>query len=124
VRDPVVDLDVPPYAAELDCWGQDSRGWWALVTWCESVGQERRMMGRSAIMCSGWADARQVRQRSGENYIEVPQVELPDDEASWPQPTDRGPRFWWPANAHHVGILTRQRYKLLEGYRSLKATPS
>ncbi len=124
MRDPVVDLDVPPYAAELDCWGQDSRGWWALVTWCESVGQERRMMRRSAIMCSGWADARQVRQRSGENYTEVPQVELPDDEASWPQPTDRGPRFWFSANAHHVGILTRQRYKLPEGYRSLKATPS
>jgi hypothetical protein len=54
------------------------------------------MMRRSAIMCSGWADARQVRQRSGENYTEVPQVELPDDEASWPQPTDRGPPFWWP----------------------------
>ncbi len=59
---PVVDLDVAPYAAELDCWGQTSVGWWALVTWCESVVQEKRMMRRSAIMCSAWAAARQVRQ--------------------------------------------------------------
>ena len=64
-------------------------------------------MRRSAIMCSGWAGSRQVRQRSGENYTEVPQLELPDDEALWPQPTDRGPRFWWPANAHHVGFRPR-----------------
>ena len=69
------------------------------------------------------AAARPVRQRSGENYAEVPQVELPDDEALWSQPTDRGPRFWWPANAQHVGIPSRQRYELPEGYRSRKTTP-
>ncbi len=70
------------------------------------------MMRRSAIRCPGWAPARQVRQRSGEDYTEVPQVELSDDERLWPPPTNRGPRFWWPADAHHVGILTRQRYQL------------
>jgi hypothetical protein len=121
---PVVDLDVPPYAAELDCWGQCSGGWWALVTWCELVVQEKQMMRRSAIMCSGWAAAPQVRPRSGEDYSEVPHVELPDDEVQWPRPTNRGPRFWWPADAHHVGVLTRQRYELPAGYTSLKATPA
>ena len=30
------------------------------------------MMRRSAIVCSGWAAAPQVRQKSGEDYPEVP----------------------------------------------------
>ncbi len=96
----------------------------ALVTWCELVVQEKLMFRRSAIMCSGWVVADEVRRRSAEDYGDVLQVELPDDEALWPWPVARGPRFWWPAGAHHVGLLSRTRYELPEGSRSVKATPA
>jgi hypothetical protein len=59
-----------------------------------------------------------------EHYRDVPEVELPGNEAVWPRPTNRGPRLWWPAAAHHVGVLTRTRYELPEGDRSIKATPA
>ena len=57
----VVDLDVPPYAAELDCWGKDSRvQWWGLVTWIEDVIQQLRFRRLTGLPCSGWTEARNL----------------------------------------------------------------
>ena len=96
-----------------------------LVTWCEDVVQPRQMGRRSAIMCSGWAAAQHLRPRQGEDYSAVPRVELPDDQAQWPKPSNRGPRFWWPDDAHHVGVLTPATpYALPAGYVSRGSAPA
>jgi hypothetical protein len=121
---PFVDLAISPHAGELDCWGRRPDEWWGLVTWCEDVIQPRQMGRRSAIMCSGWAAAHQLRRRQGEDYSTVPRVDLPDDETRWPKPANRGPRFWWPDNAHHVGVLTGAPYSLPDGYLSRGAAPA
>ena len=116
---PFVELTIPPYEAELDSWGKDSRGrWWGLVTWYEDVVLPKQM-GRSAVLpCSGWVAARHLRKRGDEDYAAVQRVVLPEDDTLWPQPTNRGPHFWWSDKAHHVGILTEAPYELPEGYAS------
>jgi hypothetical protein len=121
---PFVDLAISPHAGELDCWGRRPDEWWGLVTWCEDVVQPRQMGRRSAIMCSGWAAAHHLRRRRGEDYANVPRVDLSDDEAQWPKPTNRGPRFWWPDDAHHVGVLTAAPYSLPDGYVSRGSAPA
>jgi hypothetical protein len=122
---PFVELTIPPYGGELDSWGKDPRGqWWGLVTWYEEVVQPRQM-GRSTVLpCSGWVAARHLRMSDGEDYAAVPRVELAGHEALWPQPTDRGPHFWWSDKAHHVGILTERQYELPEGYAKRGVSPA
>ena len=53
-----------------------------------------------------------------EDYSAVLRVVLPEDDSLWPQPTDRGPNFWWSDRAHHVGVLTESPYELPESYAS------
>jgi hypothetical protein len=122
---PFVELAIPPYGGELDSWGKDPRGqWWGLVTWYEEVVQLKQM-GRSTVLpCSGWVAARHLRMSDGEDYAAVPRVELAEHEALWPQPTDRGPHFWWSDKAHHVGILTERQYELPEGYAKRGVSPA
>ena len=91
---PFVELTIPPQKGELDAWGKDSHGqWWGLVTWYEDVIQPKQMNRRSVLPCSGWAAARHLKKRDDEDYSAVARVVLPEDEALWPQPTNRGPRY-------------------------------
>jgi hypothetical protein len=53
-----------------------------------------------------------------EDYSAVLRVVLPEADSLWPQPTDRGPNFWWSDRAHLVGILTESPYELPESYAS------
>ena len=122
---PFVELTIPPYEGELDSWGKDSRGqWWGLVTWYEDVVLPKQMGRSSVLPCSGWVAAHHLRKRGGEDYSAVLRVVLPEDQALWPLPTDRGPHFWWSEKAHHVGTLTEAPYELPEGYASRGVTPA
>ena len=119
---PFVELTIPPYEGELDSWGKDSRSqWWALVTWYEDVVLPKQMGRSSVLPCSGWVAARHLRKKGGEDYSAVLRVVLPEDQAHWPEPTDRGSNFWWSDRAHHVGILTEAPYELPEGYATARS---
>ena len=77
---PFVELTIPPYEGELDCWGKDSRGeWWGLLTWYEDVVLPKQMGRSSVLPCSGWVAARHLRKKSGEDYSAVPRVQVPED---------------------------------------------
>ena len=62
------------------------------------------------------------QEKDDEDYAAVPRLALPEGEAHWPQPTNRGPRFWWSEKAHHVGTLSDAPYQLPVGYESRGAT--
>ena len=92
------------------------------MTWYEDVVLPKQMGRSSVLPCSGWVAARHLRKRGDADYSAVQRVVLPEDDTLWPQPTDRGPNFWWSDKAHHVGILTERPYGLPEGYASRGVT--
>jgi len=70
------------------------------------------------LWCSGWVPSRYVRTKPNQDYSEVPRVALQDDITMWPTPVERLPRFWWPKEAVHIGILSEEPYPLPDGCTS------
>ena len=111
---PDIHVTVAPHSASLDTWGLAGHEWWGLITWYEDV---RRVAagGPRVLVCSAWAPARYLRSKPAQDYSEAPRVELQDDITTWPEVVARPPRFWWPKEAIHVGILGEHPYPLPDG---------
>jgi hypothetical protein len=81
-----VRLAVPPEFGRLRLWGRRGQDWYALIEWLAQTHDYRLHGGdhRGAIFCTGWVASEHVARVDGQDYRDVPRIELHRDPQHWP----------------------------------------
>jgi hypothetical protein len=100
-----VRLDCPPNSGHLRLWGRCAGDWFALIEWQEQC-QDYRVYGgehRGLMFCTGWIASHHVARITGQDYGQVPRIDLPGDPRHWPTRLRLGVQS--PNADHYFGLL-------------------
>jgi len=81
-----VRVAIPPGHGQLRMWGHCEGSWYALIEWLAQC-HDHRIQGsdqRGVILCTAWVAGEHVGRIDGQDYQNVPRIQLHANPQRWP----------------------------------------